>query len=431
MTDLDTTEPDLARRQDLARMKRLATGLLLAVTGVYIVTRVFHGLAPWLGYLEATMEAAMVGALADWFAVTALFRHPLGLKIPHTAIIPNRKDQIAAQFGIFVQQNFLSEDVIAEKIRAMKLSHQVARWIVNPSNAEAVAEQMTAGLAGAVRVMNDADIQTLIEEKVANKIRETSFSPLIGELLTFLTSGRRQQEAIDVGVRIALGLLADSDDQLREKVNAETPWWFPSTLDKAVYRKIVRSFSKTLYEMQIDIFHPMRVRIVRMTNQFMQDLKYSEDIAHKEVAIKEDLLNQPALRDFTGSLWADIKQALLNQSENPNAELKQTIQRAVIRFGESVLEDSALAEKIDGWAQDSGRYLIRTYGHEVARLIATTIESWDPETTAERIEIQIGKDLQFIRINGTVVGGLAGLCIHTLSELGVMSGMNVRDLWPF
>jgi uncharacterized membrane-anchored protein YjiN (DUF445 family) len=431
MTDLDPTEPDLARRQDLARMKRLAAGLLLVVTGIYIVTRVFHGLAPWLGYLEATMEAAMVGALADWFAVTALFRHPLGLKIPHTAIIPKRKDQIAAQFGTFVQQNFLSEDVIAEKIRAMKLSHQVAQWIVTPRNAEAVAEQMTAGLAGAVRVMNDADIQTLIEEKVANKIRETSFSPLIGELLTFLTSGRRQQEAIDVGVRIALGLLEDSDEQLRETVNAETPWWFPSTLDKVVYKKLVRSFSKTLYEMQVDIFHPMRVRIVRMTNQFMQDLKYSEDIAHKEVAIKEDLLNQPALRDFTGSLWADIKQALLSQSENPNAELKQTIQRAVIRFGESVLADPALAAKIDGWAQDSGRYLIRTYGHEVARLIASTIEGWDPEATAARIEVQIGKDLQFIRINGTVVGGLAGLGIHTLSELGIMSGLKVQDLWPF
>ncbi|MFT5792734.1 MAG: uncharacterized membrane-anchored protein YjiN (DUF445 family), partial [Saprospiraceae bacterium] len=307
MTDLDPTEPDLARRQDLTRMKRFATGLLLVVTGIYILTRIFHGALPWLGYLEATMEAAMVGAIADWFAVTALFRHPLGLKIPHTAIIPNRKDQIAAQFGTFVQQNFLSEDVIAEKIRAMNLSHQVAQWIVTPSNAEAVAEQMTAGLAGAVRVMNDADIQTLIEEKVANRIRETSFSPLIGELLTFLTSGRRQQEAIDVGVRIALGLLADSDDQLRETVNAETPWWFPSTLDKAVYKKLVRSFSKTLYEMQVDIFHPMRVRIVRMTTQFMQDLKYSEDIAHKEAAIKEDLLNQPALRDFTGSLWTDIK----------------------------------------------------------------------------------------------------------------------------
>ncbi|MFT7041519.1 MAG: uncharacterized membrane-anchored protein YjiN (DUF445 family) [Urechidicola sp.] len=431
MTDLDPTEPDLARRQDLTRMKRFATGLLLVVTGIYILTRIFHGALPWLGYLEATMEAAMVGAIADWFAVTALFRHPLGLKIPHTAIIPNRKDQIAAQFGTFVQQNFLSEDVIAEKIRAMNLSHQVAQWIVTPSNAEAVAEQMTAGLAGAVRVMNDTDIQTLIEEKVANRIRETSFSPLIGELLTFLTSGRRQQEAIDVGVRIALGLLADSDDQLRETVNAETPWWFPSTLDKAVYKKLVRSFSKTLYEMQVDIFHPMRVRIVRMTTQFMQDLKYSEDIAHKEAAIKEDLLNQPALRDFTGSLWTDIKAALLDQSENPNAELKQTIQRAVIRFGESVLDDPALAAKIDGWAQDGGRYLIRTYGHEVARLIASTIESWDPEATAERIEIQIGKDLQFIRINGTVVGGLAGLSIHTLSELKLMSGINVQDLWPF
>jgi len=430
MFHFNPTDPEQSRHLDLVRMKRLATGLLCAVTAIYIVARLFHGFAPWVGYVEATAEAAMVGALADWFAVTALFRHPLGLKIPHTAIIPQRKNQIAEQFGRFVQENFLSEQVISDKIRAMNLSRHVALWIVTPKNAEAVAEQLTAGLAGAVRVMNDADIQAMIEHKVADKIRQTSFAPLIGDLLTFLTSGKRQQEAMDVAVRIALNLLEDSDDQLREKVGAETPWWFPSSLDKAVYNKLVRSLSKTLYEMQMDIFHPMRIRLVKMTDQFMEDLKHSQDIRNKEVSIKEDLLNQPALRDFTGTLWHDIKQALLHQSEHPNAELKQTIQQSVMKFGESILEDPALANKIDGWADASARYLIRTYGHEVADLISGTIESWNPDATAERIELQIGKDLQFIRINGTIVGGLAGLTIHTVAELSTLTGISITDLWP-
>ena len=402
---------------ELARMKRTATGLLVLMTLIYIVSRVFHGEFVWLGFVEATAEAAMVGALADWFAVTALFRHPLGLKIPHTAIIPNRKDSIADQFGEFVQLNFLSEDVISDKVRSMNLSRSVAAWIIEPSNARAVAEQMTMGLSGVVKVMNDKDIQTLIETKLESKIRGTSFAPMIGDLLTFVTSGKRQQDLFDVFVKIGLNLLEDSDADIKEKVQQETPWWFPGSLDRAVYNKIIRGVSKTLYDMQVDIYHPMRVRMMQMSNEFMEQLRHSDDIKTKEIALKEDILNEPAVRDFTHSLWSDIKAALLEQSENPDAELKKTIEDAVIKFGESILSDEALANKIDGWADDTARYLIRTYGHEVAGLIADTIEGWDPEVTSQRIELQIGKDLQFIRINGTIVGGLAGLVIHTISVL--------------
>ena len=419
------TELEQQKQRDLASMKRLATGLLLAMTGVYAAARYFHGELPWLGFVEATAEAAMVGALADWFAVTALFRHPMGLPIPHTAIIPNRKTVIADQFGVFVQQNFLSEEVISEKIRSMNLSRRVANWIVQRDNARAVAEQITAGLAGIVRVMNDKDVQTMIEKKVEQRIRTTSFAPMIGELLTFITSGRRQQEMFDAAVGMALYLLEDSDEDIRNTVSRETPWWFPASVDKAIYFRIVRSVSKMLYEMQTDIYHPLRVRLVEMMNQFMDDLKHSPDIANKEIAIKEDILKQPAVRDFTASLWTDIKQALVNQSENPDAELRQAIEDSVMSFGESILNDPLLEQKIDGWADDSARYLIRTYGHEVADLISNTIESWDPEVTSERIEIQIGRDLQFIRINGTVVGGLAGLAIHTISVAPGLLGFSI------
>ncbi|HKI73586.1 MAG TPA: DUF445 domain-containing protein [Pseudomonadales bacterium] len=419
------TELELQKADDLARMKRLATGLLLVMTAIYGVARYFHGQFVWLSFVEATAEAAMVGALADWFAVTALFRHPLGLKIPHTAIIPHRKDTIAEQFGVFVQQNFLSEDVISEKIRSMNLARRVAGWIVQPDNARAVAEQITAGLAGIVRVMNDTDVQEMIKSKVEQRIRSTSFAPLIGDLLSFITSGRRQQEIFDAAVGMALYLLEDSDADIRETVSRETPWWFPASVDKAIYFRIVRSVSKMLYEMQTDIYHPLRVRLVEMMNHFMDDLKHSPDIAAKEVTIKEDILKQPGIRDFTESLWVDIKQALVNQSENPDAELRQAIENAVMGFGKSILDDPLLAEKIDGWADDSARYLIRTYGHEVANLISGTIENWDPEATAERIEIQIGRDLQFIRINGTVVGGLAGLAIHTISVAPGLLGISI------
>lgn len=406
------TALEAQKQHELTQMKRLATGLLVLMTLIYIVSRIFHG-PDWLGFVEATAEAAMVGALADWFAVTALFRHPLGLKIPHTAIIPRRKDVIAEQFGVFVQQNFLSEDVISEKIASMKLSQRVADWIVQRENARAIAEQVSAGLAGVVRVMNDSDVQSMIERRVEDKIRETSFAPMIGDILTFVTSGRRQQELLDGAVNMGLYLLEESDDDIQSTVKSETPWWFPSSVDSAIYRRIVRSVSKMLYDMQVDIYHPMRVRLIGMINEFLEDLKTSEDIRRKEVTLKDDLLQQPAVRDFTTTLWRDIKEALLKQSEKPDNELRKAIEDSVIRFGESIREDEALAAKIDSWADDGARYLIRTYGHEVAELISNTIEGWDPKATSERIEVQIGKDLQFIRINGTVIGGLAGFVIHS------------------
>jgi len=418
------TDLELSKQVELAKMKRLASSLLLFAALIYILASLYIDQYTWVGFVAATAEAAMIGAIADWFAVTALFRHPFGLKIPHTAIIPNRKNAIAEQFGAFVQHNFLSEEVISSKIRSMNLSRRVAGWIIEEENARAVADQITAGLAGAVRVMNDKDIQVMIEKKVEARIRDTSFAPIIGELLSFITSGRRQQELVDSAVGMGLYFLEDSDRDIKEKIEEETPWWFPGSVDKAIYQRIVRSVSKMLYEMQVDVFHPIRRRIIQTMNEFMDDLKHSEDIRDKETAIKEDLLQQPAVRDFTTSLWTDIRQSLLDQSENPDAELKQAIEDSVIGFGQSILEDDLLADKIDGWAEESGRYLIRTYGHEVADLISDTIEDWDPQATSERIELQIGKDLQFIRINGTVIGGLAGLLIHTITYLIGLSGIS-------
>lgn len=417
MTSSTFTDHDPVRMEELSRMKRMATGLLIFVALLYTGSAYFEHNHYWVSYVNAAAEAALVGAIADWFAVTALFRHPLGLKIPHTAIIPTRKDAIATQFGEFVQDNFLSEDVIAEKIRSMHLSQRVAAWIIEPKNAAAVSEQVTAGLAGVVKVINDDDIQHMIERSVEEKIRSTSFAPIIGDLLSFITSGRRQQDLFDAAVNMGLYLLEDSDKDIRERVNEETPWWFPSSIDRAIYVRIVRSVSKMLYEMQVDIYHPLRVRLVNMVDQFMEDLKHSEEIRDKESAIKEDLLQAPAVVDFTSSLWRDIKNLLIEQSENPNAELQRAIEQSVIRFGQSILQDESLAQKIDGWAEDSARFLIRSYGHEVAELISETIESWDPEATSGRIEEHIGKDLQFIRINGTIVGGLVGLSIHSVREL--------------
>ena len=408
------------KKTELARMKRLAGALLLLVSTVYLVSSLFEQYSPWVGFVSATAEAAMIGAIADWFAVTALFRHPLGIRIPHTAIIPSRKDAIADQFGTFVQSNFLSEQVISDRIHDMQLGHTIATWLTKPDNAHSIAEQITIGIAGMTHLVNDKDIQRVIEQRVAKGISETSFSPIIGELLCFVTSGKRQQDIIDGAIDIASRLLEDSDTDIRNQVSQETPWWFPNTLDRSIYRKIIRSVSRSLYSIQVDVRHPARVRLIDMLNQFMHDLKYSEDFAKKEAAIKQDLLSHPSASQFTQSLWDDIKQSLLKQKDQSDSELTRAIEDVVANFGHAILEDPVLAEKIDSWGDNAARYLIRSYGEEISDLIARTIKNWDPVATSERIEIQIGRDLQFIRINGTLVGGLIGLLIHSVHHLLAM-----------
>ncbi len=408
------------KKTELARMKRLAGALLLLVSTVYLVSSMFEQYSPWVGFVSATAEAAMIGAIADWFAVTALFRHPLGIRIPHTAIIPSRKDAIADQFGTFVQSNFLSEQVISDRIHDMQLGHTIATWLTKPDNAHSIAEQITIGIAGMTHLVNDKDIQRVIEQRVAKGISETSFSPIIGELLCFVTSGKRQQDIIDGAIDIASRLLEDSDTDIRNQVSQETPWWFPNTLDRSIYRKIIRSVSRSLYSIQVDVRHPARVRLIDMLNQFMHDLKYSEDFAKKEAAIKQDLLSHPSASQFTQSLWDDIKQSLLKQKDQSDSELTRAIEDVVANFGHAILEDPVLAEKIDSWGDNAARYLIRSYGEEISDLIARTIKNWDPVATSERIEIQIGRDLQFIRINGTLVGGLIGLLIHSVHHLLAM-----------
>jgi uncharacterized membrane-anchored protein YjiN (DUF445 family) len=410
------------KRADVARMKRMASGLFGLVTVIYLVASVAAERLPdiiAIGYVLAFAEAAMIGALADWFAVTALFRHPLGIPIPHTAIIPRRKDAIAQQFGHFVQSNFLTADVISEKVRTMQLSRRVADWLLTDDHSQMVAEQITSAVASAVTTMDDDQIQAMIARNVEGKIRDTSWSPLIGDLLSFITSGRRQQDVLDVAVNLGLFLLEDSSEMLKEKVGKETPWWFPDSVDSAIYNKIVRSVSKMLYDMQMDVLHPVRKRVLAMMDELLDKMKNSSDFLDKEQRIKDELLAQPAFIDFTSSLWTDIKASIMKQADDPHGGLTRAIAQSARGFAMSIHNDPELAGRIDARADDAARYLIDRYGTDVADLISNTIEKWDTDATADRIEAQVGRDLQFIRINGTVVGGLAGLVIHALHHVAV------------
>jgi uncharacterized membrane-anchored protein YjiN (DUF445 family) len=405
------------KQAELVRMKLLATALLVAVTIIFVIASFFEEQYLWVSFVRATAEAAMVGAIADWFAVTALFRHPLNLKIPHTAIVPTRKDSIGLTLARFVRNNFLSADVISERLRSMEATRRLAEWLNRPENSQQLANYLALGLVGVVQVMKDEEVQALIERDLADRVRSVKIAPLLGNLLALIASGSRQQELLSGSLQLVGRTLHENKETIMERISRETPWWLPKNVDNLIYQKIVAAFENMLQEVNKDPNHPLRAKFDQAVTKLIEDLKHSPEIIAKEETFKEELLQDPAVQEFSASLWADIKARLMEHGADPNSDIRKPIQRSLNRFSETILGNEALLEKIDHWVHEGAVYLVTEYGHEVEYLIVHTIRRWDAEETSRKIELNVGKDLQFIRINGTLVGGLVGLLIHTIAFL--------------
>ena len=415
--DGQLTADDPTKLAELRRMKFIATSLLVIAFVIFILASVYEDQAIWIGFVRATAEAAMVGAIADWFAVTALFRHPLGLKIPHTAIIPSRKDSIGRNLGRFVRNNFLSRDVISEKLQSMDVTRRVLVWLNQPNNSALVADHATEALAAAVQVMNDEDVQAIIEHNVADRIRSTRFAPAVGNLLSLMISGSRKQELLSGLIQYGAHLLQENRDSIQHKISQETPWWMPRNVDNKIYQKLVDAVNETLTEVSQDPDHPLLLKFGEVVDQFVEDLKNSPDIIAREDVFKDELLQQAVVREFSSSLWSDVKASIIANATDPDSTIRISIQGALVSLSGAILEDKALLKKIDHWVEEVILYVVERYGHEVEHLISQTINKWDAQAASRKIELQVGKDLQFIRINGTVVGGMVGFLIHALSLL--------------
>ena len=399
-------------------MKRRATGLLVLATVVFVTTHLLESRFAWLAFVRAAAEAAMVGGLADWFAVTALFRHPMGIPIPHTAIVPNRKDRVGRTLGAFVQRNFLTREVIEGRLRTLRIGERMATWIAQPENARTIARQTAVALSAGAQVLKDDDVQTLIDQSVQQRLRKTRIAPLAGRLLSVVTENNRHQELLNEAIVLIARAVEENHDLIRERVERESPWWVPTAVDRKIYEKIVTSIERTLVEIRDDAEHPLRLRFDAALRQFIEQLQHSPETAARAEALKLELLDAEAVRRFSGSLWVDAKAALLRFAENPEATSREggSIERALTAFGSAVLADPRLVDKVDDFVTDVAVFLVARYQDDVADLIAHTVQSWDPVVTTQRIELAIGADLQYIRINGTLVGALAGLLIYTLAR---------------
>lgn len=400
-------------------MKQVALSFLLGATVVFLLTSWAEsaGWPAWVGYVKAAAEAGMVGALADWFAVTALFRHPLGLRIPHTAIIPNKKDQLGNSLGDFVGSNFLSEDVIRDKLKRVEISRRLGGWLSQPDNAERVTSELATVVRGAVTVLRDEDVQAIMEQAVVKRIVDRPWGPPLGKILEGVFEDGAHHKLVDLMCDRAYEWVRDNHQAMLRVVSDRAPSWSPKFVDEMLADKVYGEVLSFAWAVKTDVNHPMRLALDKFLGEFAQDLQNDPKTMERAEQIKGQIVHHDEVQRLIGNAWATAKEMLLNAAEDPSSELRRRVRAGLQSLGERLITDDSLAAKVDSWVEGAAAYLVKNYSKEITTIITDTVERWDAEETSRKIELQVGRDLQFIRINGTVVGALAGLVIYTVAQL--------------
>jgi len=404
-----------------AIMRRRATGLLAGFAVLFVAMSVLAHVRPdlapfWVRLVRATAEAAMVGGLADWFAVTALFRHPLGIPIPHTAIVAQRKDRIGRSLGNFVGNNFLAREVIARQLAGMKLGERGARWLSEPEHQTRVARAIAGAVVRATESVPDDELKESVHSTLVEQLRKAQVAPLLGDLLTMATTDDRHQEMLDRLVKLVSRVVSDNKELIRTRIAEESPWWVPNVVDDKLYQKIVVGIERTLDDVAANDEHPLREQFDHALRDFTDKLQHSPETIARAESMKERLLAHPAVEELSGALLGAARQSL-SKYVGPDAPSPEPLERALGALAERALANEQLLMDIDVALEKLVLGVVDQYRPEVAEVIARTVEGWDATDASRKIEVQIGRDLQFIRINGTLVGGLVGLMLYLITVL--------------
>ncbi len=407
-------EADALRRRGLRQMRTVAVSLLLVAAAVYVLTLDQDG---FLGFVNAGAEASMVGAIADWFAVTALFKHPLGLPIPHTALIPKRKDDLGRGLEEFVGENFLQEDIIRERLAAATPSARLGTWLAEPANARRVVDEVAEVAAIALGKVRDDHIASLVNDALVPRFREEPISPLLGGLLSEALQDDMHHGLVDLALEELHDWLKENPSTVQEVLGERAPWWAPQTINERVTARIHLEMVRWVGDIRSDPRHHARLALDSMLLQLAADMLDSPDTQQRTERLKDRLLEHPAVITSGISLWNALRRALTESLGDPEGAVRQRLLAEVCAFAERLTKDAQLQVRLDGMATDAAVFIVDRYGAELTAVITHTIERWDGKEAARRIELHVGRDLQFIRINGTLVGGLVGVLIHTIAVL--------------
>lgn len=413
---LITPEPgaDEARRRGLRQMRTVAVGLLVLAACVYVATLGRDGF--W-GFVNAGAEASMVGAIADWFAVTALFKHPLGLPIPHTALIPRRKDELGRGLEEFVGENFLQEEIIRERVGAATISARVGDWLADPANARRVVDEASDVAVIALDKVRDDHVADLVTQALVPRFKDEPIAPLLGTALMEVLRDDLHHGLVDLAIDEMHEWLVDNPETFVRVLEDRAPWWAPTRLNDAVTSRLHVQAVAWLEDIRDDPHHRAREALDSMLGQLAADLLNDDETRARAEALKERLLDHPQVVATAISLWRSMRSALLASVRERDGAVRQRLLAELNLFAGRLREDAALRERLDRSAADLAVFAVGRYGAELTTVITSTIERWDGKEAAQRIELHVGRDLQFIRINGTIVGGLVGVVIHAISLL--------------
>jgi uncharacterized membrane-anchored protein YjiN (DUF445 family) len=400
-------------------MKVVATGLLVVMAAVFAVTRALQPLYPWLGYVKSFAEAAMVGGLADWFAVTALFRHPLGLPIPHTAIIPRNKDRIGEALANFLKENFLVPAVVARRMQRLDVAAAAGRFLQTP------AGEGTRIRAGASRLiadifesLDDERLGGLVKGAISSRLRSMEISPLLGHALASAINEDRHVPMLEAAIRWTARALDANEQLIRDMVHKKANWVLKiAGLDEKLADAIIDGLRKLTVEMSTDPAHPVRVKIEEALAQLANDLQARPETRERVEAIKEQLLDNKSVSLWLDTLWQRGREAIIRAARNPDAVLAGKLGEILKSMGGTLEKDARIRAAINQFARRAVVGMAASYGGSIVKLVSETIRSWDAQTVTNRLEAAVGRDLQYIRINGTLVGGLVGLILHLIDSI--------------
>ncbi|MEU4413573.1 DUF445 family protein [Nocardia salmonicida] len=411
---------EAGKKRDLFKMKALATGFLVVASVIYLLCRWLEsrgGGGEWVGYVRAASEAGMVGALADWFAVTALFKHPLGLPIPHTAIIRKKKDQLGESLGAFVGTNFLAPDVVSARLDSAQISLRVGRWMADPAHAVRVAKESATILTAVVNTLRDEDVEQIIDNTIVKRIAEPLWGPPLGRVLSEMIADNRQRPLIDLLAERAHQWALGSQDTIDRIVMRDAPQWAPKFVNTLLSERIYRELVEFTWKVRSDPDHELRKAADRFLQDFAEDLQHDDAMIAKAEKVKAEIMGREQITGMAEATWRAAKRLILESADDPDSTLRRKVAENVQQLGERFRDDPEMRGKVDGWIDRGARYLVGNYSAEITTLVTDTVARWDADEASRKIELQVGRDLQFIRINGTVVGSLAGLTIYTVSQL--------------
>lgn len=397
-------------------MRQLATGLLVLMAVVFVAARLLHGTHPAVGFIGAFAEAAMVGAIADWFAVTALFRHPLGLKIPHTAIIPRNKERIGESLGNFLEHNFMSYEVVHGELERIDFAGSASSWLSQPDNARAVADQLTSAVPVLLRMVEDKDAALFLQDALSGALRDVKLAPLLSRLLSVLAAGGQHHALLEKLLEVVAAALEANRPYIRQKVHDHSPKWIPKAIDEKFYERLMAGVGNILAEIQ-DEDSEWRARFQAATDELIENLATSPDYEVKLRGLLDRSLGHPLFRNYAGQVWDDVRVRLLADTTSGSSKVAAHIDLALRAFASALARNEAVQFKLNEWIRTFAAETIVAKRELLVGLVRRVIRSWDADTLSRKFELHVGRDLQYIRINGTLVGGLVGLLLHGVGLL--------------